>query len=133
VQTVTGSSVYALNEYMALRTPDLLAVLGDRSGLDVLLQLVADDATVGALAKRTRLPQATVSRRIADLERLGVVSQSRRKQPWRLNQPKKLVAVLSEASELASQLLELDRRDEAAFRRSLEAALRRRDANGRGA
>src|SRR5262245_8860068 len=112
-----------MNEYMTLRTPDLLVALGDSEGLDIVIALFGQESTVKQLAAATDLPQPTVTRRLAALERAGVVRRQRRKKPWELSSPAPLAALLTTASELAEVLLASDTGEERSFREAVREAI----------
>jgi DNA-binding HxlR family transcriptional regulator len=79
------------------RTPDLLAALGKRDGQQVLARLAQRPACVGELADRfAAIQQPTVSRRLAELEAIGLVDHRQKKGAYYLTQPARLRPLLRE-------------------------------------
>jgi|GEM_PF-4302559 len=77
------------------RTPDLLAALGKRDGQEILARLVARPARVSELAEPgAGVRQPTVSRRLGELEAIGLVSHRRRKDLYSLTDPVRLRPLL---------------------------------------
>src|ERR1700730_7818695 len=77
------------------RTPDLLAALGKRDGQEILARLVERPARVSELAAASAgVRQPTVSRRLGELEAIGLVSHRRRKDLYSLTDPVRLRPLL---------------------------------------
>lgn len=73
---------------MTGRTPDLLAALGRRDGQHVLARLVEHPAHVGELIDASvGISQPTVSRRLAELEAIGLVAHAQKKSLYTLTRP----------------------------------------------
>lgn len=107
--------------------PDIHALLSTGTGrgaLDVVLLLLGqpNGSAVGAVVDGVELPQATVTRRLQELEAVGLVDHARRGQPYRLREREGVAALLQDASKLSEALLALDESAEQAFRERLDAA-----------
>jgi DNA-binding HxlR family transcriptional regulator len=80
---------------MTGRTPDLLAALGRRDGQHVLARLIEHPARVGELADRAAgISQPTVSRRLSELEAIGLVDHGLKKDVYSLTRPDQLRPLL---------------------------------------
>jgi DNA-binding HxlR family transcriptional regulator len=80
---------------MAGRTPDLLTALGKRDGQHVLARLVERPARVGELVDhKASIRQPTVSRRLGELEAIGLVHHGHKKDLYSLTRSKQLRALL---------------------------------------
>lgn len=104
---------------MPLRTPQLLAGLGNEDALDIALALLQRPRTIGELARATGLSQVTVTRRVAGLRAASLVAHSKRKGVIALSNPNAVRELLLAASEMAGTLAGTDARDEDDFRRLL--------------
>jgi DNA-binding transcriptional ArsR family regulator len=104
------------------RTPDLLAALGSPDGIELLLALIAADRQVGELTAASGIPQPTASRRLAALERVGVLEHKRRGSPFRVTERAALCDLLFRISHLAEKLPGGDPQAEQAFRDRLRAS-----------
>jgi DNA-binding HxlR family transcriptional regulator len=77
------------------RTPDLLAALGKRDGQQVLAGLLRRPARVGELVDRSAgIQQPTVSRRLAELESIGLVDHAQKRGAYSLTRPARLRPLL---------------------------------------
>jgi DNA-binding HxlR family transcriptional regulator len=87
------------------QTYSVLAALGPRENLELVLELLEAPRTYGVLRQQAGIPKSTASSRLNELTQAGLITRKRLRDPFEVACPAEVRRLLEAASELSLAVL----------------------------